>query len=95
MTILNHIYSYVQNHLLAFLQNPVCYNQVPILTSTTEEAQARVTSGMGMVLGGVVILLTLIWGLTVVLGSSDPDEDATIDTSEPETATGAGNFPIS
>ncbi|KAL1567409.1 sodium/calcium exchanger NCL2-like [Salvia divinorum] len=59
---------------------------LPILTSPTEEAQARVTSGMGMVLGGVAILLTLIWGLTVVIGSSDLAEEATIDTSEPETA---------
>ncbi|KAG6385308.1 hypothetical protein SASPL_154141 [Salvia splendens] len=47
---------------------------------------------MGMVLGGVAILLTLIWGLTVVLGSSDPDEDAAIDTSEPETATAGSSI---
>ncbi|XP_042038262.1 sodium/calcium exchanger NCL2-like [Salvia splendens] len=65
---------------------------LPILTSTTEEAQARVTSGMGMVLGGVAILLTLIWGLTVVLGSSDPADDAGIDTSEPETATAGSSI---
>ncbi|KAG6420601.1 hypothetical protein SASPL_117136 [Salvia splendens] len=49
--------------------------QVPLLVGSAEEAQARVTSGMGMVLGGVVIMLTLIWGLTIVMGSSDPPEE--------------------
>ncbi|XP_057797560.1 sodium/calcium exchanger NCL2-like isoform X2 [Salvia miltiorrhiza] len=55
---------------------------LPILTGSTEEAQLRATSGMGMVFGGVAILLTLIWGLTVVLGSYDPSEDDETDTSE-------------
>ncbi|XP_042065254.1 sodium/calcium exchanger NCL2-like [Salvia splendens] len=48
---------------------------LPLLVGSAEEAQARVTSGMGMVLGGVVIMLTLIWGLTIVMGSSDPPEE--------------------
>ncbi|KAL1562650.1 sodium/calcium exchanger NCL2-like [Salvia divinorum] len=48
---------------------------LPLLMGSAEEAQARVTSGMGMVLGGVAILLTLIWGLTIVMGSSDPSEE--------------------
>lgn len=33
------------------------------------------------------MLLTLVWGLTVILGSYDPSEDATIDDSESQKIT--------
>lgn len=42
-----------------------------------------------MVLGGVAMLLTLVWGLTVILGSYDLSEDATIDDSESQKTTGS------
>ncbi|XP_057797561.1 sodium/calcium exchanger NCL2-like isoform X3 [Salvia miltiorrhiza] len=67
---------------------------LPILTGSTEEAQLRATSGMGMVFGGVAILLTLIWGLTVVLGSYDPSEDDETDTSEAHKAATANGSSI-
>lgn len=40
------------------------------------------------------MLLTLVWGLSVILGSYDPSEDATTDDSESQktiTAKGAGS----
>ncbi|KAH6795384.1 hypothetical protein C2S51_036370 [Perilla frutescens var. frutescens] len=54
----------------------------PLLTGSVEDAQERATVGMSMVLGGVAMLLTLTWGLSVILGSYDLSEDATTDDSK-------------
>ncbi|KAL3851372.1 hypothetical protein ACJIZ3_013254 [Penstemon smallii] len=44
---------------------------VSSLSGSTEAAQQRATLGMGLVAGTTVMLLTLIWGTSVVLGSYD------------------------
>lgn len=64
---------------------------VPLLTGSEEEAQERASAGMGMVLGGVAILLTLIWGLTVIFGSYDQSQDDDDDDSESQITTVTGS----
>lgn len=61
------------------------------LTGSVEAAQQRATLGMGLVAGTTVMLLTLIWGTSVILGSYDLSEEITVDKSEnkPNTPKGA------
>ncbi|KAL9146274.1 hypothetical protein ABFS82_13G099900 [Erythranthe guttata] len=54
---------------------------VSSLSGTTEAAQQRATLGMGLVAGTTVMLLTLIWGISVILGSYDLSEAITVDDS--------------
>ncbi|KAL6574056.1 hypothetical protein OROHE_001598 [Orobanche hederae] len=54
---------------------------VSALSGSVEAAQQRATLGMGLVAGTTVMLLTLIWGISVVLGSYDLSEAITTDTS--------------
>lgn len=57
-----------------------------------EAAQQRATLGMGLVAGTTVMLLTLIWGASIVLGSYDLSEATIIDksgTQKEETLKGA------
>lgn len=46
-------------------------NTVSALSGTTAAAQERATLGMGMIAGTTVMLLTLIWGSSILLGSYD------------------------
>lgn len=41
------------------------------LSGSTEAAQQRATLSMGLVAGTTVMLLTLVWGMSVILGSYD------------------------
>ncbi|KAL3643492.1 hypothetical protein CASFOL_014307 [Castilleja foliolosa] len=52
---------------------------VSSLSGSLEAAQQRTTLGMGLVAGTTVMLLTLIWGISVVLGSYDLSEANTTD----------------
>ncbi|KAK6154757.1 hypothetical protein DH2020_009005 [Rehmannia glutinosa] len=54
---------------------------VSSLSGSTAAAQQRVTLGMGLVAGTTVMLLTLIWGSSVILGSYDLSQAVTTDTS--------------
>ncbi|KAL8468161.1 hypothetical protein ACS0TY_031414 [Phlomoides rotata] len=54
---------------------------VSALSGSVEAAQQRATLGMGLVAGTTVMLLTLIWGASIVLGSYDLSEGTIIDTS--------------
>ncbi|KAL8460586.1 hypothetical protein ACS0TY_032203 [Phlomoides rotata] len=54
---------------------------VSALSGSVEAAQQRATLGMGLVAGTTVMLLTLIWGASIVLGSYDLSEATIIDTS--------------
>ncbi|KAK4491640.1 hypothetical protein RD792_002402 [Penstemon davidsonii] len=59
---------------------------VSSLSGSTEAAQQRATLGMGLVAGTTVMLLTLIWGTSVVLGSYDLSVTNIIDnTGNPKT----------
>ncbi|KAI3456190.1 hypothetical protein Pfo_012853 [Paulownia fortunei] len=55
---------------------------VSALSGTVEAAQEQTTFGMGLVVGTTVMLLTLIWGSSVVLGSYDLSETITTDKYE-------------
>ncbi|EYU43357.1 hypothetical protein MIMGU_mgv1a003865mg [Erythranthe guttata] len=50
---------------------------VSALSGTIAAAQQRATLGMGLVAGTTVMLLTLIWGTSVILGSSDLSQSST------------------
>ncbi|KAL7142629.1 hypothetical protein ABFS83_08G136700 [Erythranthe nasuta] len=50
---------------------------VSALSGTIAAAQQRATLGMGLVAGTTVMLLTLIWGSSVILGSSDLSQSST------------------
>ncbi|CAA0817834.1 sodium/calcium exchanger family protein / calcium-binding EF hand family protein [Striga hermonthica] len=50
---------------------------VSALSGSVEAAQQRATLGMGLVAGSTVMLLTLVWGICVVLGSYDLSEPPT------------------
>ncbi|KAK6149980.1 hypothetical protein DH2020_017505 [Rehmannia glutinosa] len=63
---------------------------VSALSGSLEAAQQRATLGMGLVAGTTVMLLTLIWGTSVVLGSYDLSEAITIDKSESKKNTPKG-----
>ncbi|KAK6124223.1 hypothetical protein DH2020_042059 [Rehmannia glutinosa] len=63
---------------------------VSSLSGSLEAAQQRATLGMGLVAGTTVMLLTLIWGTSVVLGSYDLSEVITIDKSESKKNTSKG-----
>ncbi|KAG8385479.1 hypothetical protein BUALT_Bualt03G0049600 [Buddleja alternifolia] len=63
---------------------------VSSLSGTTEAAQQRATLGMGLVAGTTVMLLTLIWGTSVVLGSYDLSEANPTDTSGSRKSTPEG-----
>ncbi|GER24467.1 RNA helicase family protein, partial [Striga asiatica] len=52
---------------------------VSALSGSVEAAQQRATLGMGLVAGSTVMLLTLVWGICVVLGSYDLSEAPTDD----------------
>ncbi|KAL2475269.1 sodium/calcium exchanger family protein/calcium-binding EF hand family protein [Abeliophyllum distichum] len=52
---------------------------VSAISGTTEAAQQRATLGMGMVAGSTVMLLTLVWGSCVLVGSIDLSEANTSD----------------
>ncbi|KAL0321274.1 UNVERIFIED_CONTAM: Sodium/calcium exchanger NCL2 [Sesamum radiatum] len=54
---------------------------VSALSGSTAAAQQRANLGMGLVAGTTVMLLTLIWGSVVVLGSYDLSEANTNDSS--------------
>ncbi|KAL0398515.1 UNVERIFIED_CONTAM: Sodium/calcium exchanger NCL1 [Sesamum radiatum] len=54
---------------------------VSTLSGSQEAAQQRASLGMGLVAGTTVMLLTLIWGTSVVLGSYDLSAAITIDKS--------------
>ncbi|KAL0305673.1 UNVERIFIED_CONTAM: Sodium/calcium exchanger NCL2 [Sesamum radiatum] len=54
---------------------------VSTLSGSLEAAQQRASLGMGLVAGTTVMLLTLIWGTSVVLGSYDLSAAITIDKS--------------
>ncbi|GFQ05351.1 hypothetical protein PHJA_002679200 [Phtheirospermum japonicum] len=47
---------------------------VSALSGSLEAAQQRTTLGMGLVAGTTVMLLTLIWGISIVVGSYDLSE---------------------
>ncbi|KAK6149986.1 hypothetical protein DH2020_017511 [Rehmannia glutinosa] len=63
---------------------------VSSLSGSLEAAQQRATLGMGLVAGTTVMLLTLIWGTSVVLGSYDLSEAITTDKSESKKNTPKG-----
>ncbi|KAK4386568.1 Sodium/calcium exchanger NCL2 [Sesamum angolense] len=54
---------------------------VSALSGSTAAAQQRAKLGMGLVAGTTVMLLTLIWGSVVVLGSYDLSQANTTDSS--------------
>ncbi|KAL0363433.1 UNVERIFIED_CONTAM: Sodium/calcium exchanger NCL1 [Sesamum calycinum] len=54
---------------------------VSTLSGSLEAAQQRASLGMGLVAGTTVMLLTLVWGTSVVLGSYDLSAAITIDKS--------------
>ncbi|KAK6133481.1 hypothetical protein DH2020_032774 [Rehmannia glutinosa] len=65
---------------------PVCCQRLNLffissISGSTAAAQQRVTLGMGLVAGTTVMLLTLIWGSSVILGSYDLSQAITTDTS--------------
>ncbi|KAI3456191.1 hypothetical protein Pfo_012854 [Paulownia fortunei] len=60
------------------------------LSGSVEAAQQRATLGMGLVTGTTVMLLTLIWGSSIVLGSYDFSEAITIDNSGSQKSTPKG-----
>ncbi|CAI9783707.1 unnamed protein product [Fraxinus pennsylvanica] len=62
---------------------------VSALSGTTEAAQQQATLGMGLVAGSTVMLLTLVWGLCVLVGSYDLSE-ATDNTGNQKTLKGIG-----
>lgn len=51
------------------------------LSGTTAAAQERATLGMGMIAGTTVMLLTLIWGSSILLGSYDLSQANTTTTT--------------
>lgn len=56
-------------------------NTVSALSGTTAAAQERATLGMGMIAGTTVMLLTLIWGSSILLGSYDLSQANTTTTT--------------
>ncbi|KAI3466717.1 hypothetical protein Pfo_023380 [Paulownia fortunei] len=60
---------------------------VSSLSGSTTAAQQRATMGMGLVAGTTVMLLTLIWGSSVVLGSYDLSQAIATDNSGSQTKT--------
>ncbi|PIN24277.1 hypothetical protein CDL12_02987 [Handroanthus impetiginosus] len=58
---------------------------VSSLTGSVEAAQQQAKMGMGLVAGATAMLLTLLWGFSVVLGSYDPSEDHNPGTESPGT----------
>lgn len=56
-------------------------NTVSALSGTTAAAQERATLGMGMIAGTTVMLLTLIWGSSILLGSYDLSQANTTTTA--------------
>ena len=63
---------------------------VTVLSGTKEAAQERATLGMGLVAGSTVMILTLIWGTAVILGSYDLSEATPIDKSGSQKSTPEG-----
>lgn len=66
------------------------FNQVSALSGTRDAAQQRATLGMGLVTGTAVMLLTLIWGTSIIFGSYDFSEAVTIDKSGSQKSTPKG-----
>ncbi|KAL8511573.1 hypothetical protein ACS0TY_018106 [Phlomoides rotata] len=65
---------------------------VSTLSGDNAMAEQRVTSGIGLVVGTTVLLLTLIWGLSVILGSYDLSEDPTSKDSQSQTLKGSAGI---
>ncbi|XP_057764343.1 sodium/calcium exchanger NCL2-like [Salvia miltiorrhiza] len=63
---------------------------VTVLSGSKEAAQERATLGMGLVAGSTVLILTLIWGVAVILASYDLSEAPTIDKSGSQKTTPKG-----
>ncbi|KAG8365522.1 hypothetical protein BUALT_Bualt18G0113700 [Buddleja alternifolia] len=67
---------------------------VSSLSGSTAAAQQRVTLGMGLVAGTTVMLLTLIWGLSVITGSYDLSGPNTTDQTGSPNASNLRGFGV-
>lgn len=54
-------------------------------------AQQRATMGIGIIVGTAMMLLTLIWGLSVILGSYDLSDDPSSNDPQAHILKGALN----
>ncbi|PIN16029.1 hypothetical protein CDL12_11325 [Handroanthus impetiginosus] len=62
------------------------------LSGSTETAQSQVSVGMGLLAGSTVMLLTVIWGICVVVGKCDIENSLAIDSQDTKgfSLTGSG-----